>query len=56
LSGTQIETGEGWFMVIVVGKNSCVGKIFAKLSQKIELTPLQEKLTAIARSKFEQKK
>lgn len=22
LSGTQIETGEGWFMVIVVGKNS----------------------------------
>jgi magnesium-transporting ATPase (P-type) len=23
LSGTQIQTGEGWFMVIVVGKNSC---------------------------------
>lgn len=22
LSGTQIQTGEGWFMVIVVGKNS----------------------------------
>jgi P-type Ca2+ transporter type 2B len=48
LSGTQIQTGEGWFMVIVVGKNSCVGKIFAKLSQEIEMTPLQEKLTAIA--------
>jgi hypothetical protein len=25
LSSTQIETGEGWFMVIVVGENSCVG-------------------------------
>jgi magnesium-transporting ATPase (P-type) len=22
LSGTQIQTGEGWFMIIVVGKNS----------------------------------
>jgi len=48
ISGTQIQTGEGWFMVIVVGKNSCVGKIFSKLSQEIEMTPLQEKLTAIA--------
>ena len=27
LSGTTISTGEGWFMIIVVGKNSCVGKI-----------------------------
>jgi magnesium-transporting ATPase (P-type) len=25
LSGTQIATGEGWFICIVVGKNSCVG-------------------------------
>ena len=48
LSGTQIETGEGWFMAIVVGKNSCVGKIYAKLSQEIEATPLQMKLTRIA--------
>ena len=48
LSGTQIHTGEGWFMVIVVGKNSCVGKIMAKLSQEIEMTPLQEKLEQIA--------
>lgn len=48
LSGTQIETGEGWFMVIVVGKNSCVGKIYAKLSQEIEETPLQKKLNKIA--------
>ena len=48
LSGTQIETGEGWFMIIVVGRNSCVGKIYAKLSQEIETTPLQNKLTKIA--------
>ena len=48
LSGTQIQTGEGWFMVVVVGKNSWVGKIFAKLNQEIEMTPLQEKLAAIA--------
>lgn len=31
LSGTEIQTGEGWFMITVVGKNSCVGKIYAKL-------------------------
>ena len=35
-------------MVIVVGKNSCVGKIFAKLNQESEQTPLQEKLEKIA--------
>lgn len=31
LSGTQITTGEGWFVAIVVGKHSCSGKIAAKL-------------------------
>lgn len=31
LSGTQIATGEGWFIVIMVGKHSCVGKILGKL-------------------------
>lgn len=31
LSGTQFATGEGWFICIMVGKNSCVGKILAKL-------------------------
>jgi hypothetical protein len=31
LSGTQIATGEGWFVCIVVGKFSCVGKIMGKL-------------------------
>ena len=49
LSGTQIKTGEGWFLIVVVGKNSCVGKIREKLEQKgAEMTPLQEKLEAIA--------
>jgi magnesium-transporting ATPase (P-type) len=48
LSGTQIQTGEGWFLVIVVGKNSCQGKIMESLEQEIEDTPLQEKLEAIA--------
>lgn len=48
LSGTQIQTGEGWFLVIVVGRNSCVGKIMAKLNQEVEMTPLQEKLEQIA--------
>jgi magnesium-transporting ATPase (P-type) len=47
LSGTQVQTGEGWFLVMMVGKNSCVGKIRGKLIQKIELTPLQCKLEAI---------
>lgn len=48
LSGTQIQTGEGWFLILMVGKNSCVGKIMSKLGQKIEQTPLQEKLETIA--------
>ena len=45
LSGTQISTGEGWFLALVVGKNSCDGKIKAKLEQNSdEMTPLQVKL------------
>lgn len=48
LSGTQVQTGEGWFLALMVGKNSCVGKIRSTLEQEIELTPLQEKLEAIA--------
>ncbi len=48
LSGTQISTGEGWFLAIVVGKNSCDGKIKAKLEQNSdEMTPLQLKLEQI---------
>ena len=48
LSGTQIATGEGLFVVIVVGKYSCVGKIMGKLEQAVETTPLQKKLEKIA--------
>ena len=51
LSGTQIQTGEGWFLVVVVGKHSCLGKIMSKLSTKIEQTPLQDKLEKIAKKK-----
>jgi magnesium-transporting ATPase (P-type) len=48
LSGTQVATGEGWFMCLVVGKNSCDGKIKAKLEQSSEeMTPLQLKLEQI---------
>ncbi len=32
LSGTTVSTGDGLFMVIMVGKNSCVGKILGKLA------------------------
>ena len=48
LSGTQIATGEGLFLCIVIGKHSCVGKILGKLEQSIETTPLQMKLEKIA--------
>lgn len=48
LSGTQIATGEGLFIAIVVGKYSCVGKIMGKLEQAVETTPLQKKLEQIA--------
>lgn len=48
LSGTQIQTGEGHFLITVVGKNSCVGIIMSKLETKDEKTPLQEKLETIA--------
>ena len=52
MSGTQIQTGEGWFLIIVVGKNSAMGIINAKIQQKgAEMTPLQEKLEAIAQAK-----
>lgn len=47
VSGTQIATGEGWYIAIVVGKYSTLGKILSKLESKIETTPLQEKLEAI---------
>jgi Ca2+ transporting ATPase len=48
LSGTQITTGEGYFIVIVVGVHSCLGKIKQKLGQNnVGPTALQQKLEAI---------
>lgn len=50
MSGTRILTGEGKFLIFVVGDSSCVGKINALLrGGEPEATPLQEKLEAIAR-------
>ncbi len=43
LSGTKIILGEGLFVVIVVGKDSCAGKIKEKLladDDEEEVTPL----------------
>lgn len=49
LSGTAVTTGEGWFIVTVVGENSCEGKIQASLDDKTEeKTPLQIMLNIIA--------
>lgn len=48
LSGSQLKTGEGWYICVAVGKNSCVGKIMDKVNQKTEATPLQMKLEVIA--------
>lgn len=48
LSGTQITTGEGWFVCTVVGDNSAIGQIKKNLEQETEATPLQEKLEIIA--------
>ena len=49
LSGTNILTGEGFFLVIVVGEKSSQGKIRAALeSNPDQETPLQQKLEAIA--------
>ena len=49
LSGTQIQTGEGWFLCIVVGEDTCEGQIMASLeSAGPEQTPLQGKLDVIA--------
>jgi magnesium-transporting ATPase (P-type) len=48
LSGTQIQTGEGWFLCIVVGDMTCEGQILAGLKSTNETTPLQDKLEVIA--------
>jgi magnesium-transporting ATPase (P-type) len=49
LSGTQIQTGQGWFVCVVVGDMTCEGQIMAVLGEKPnEDTPLQQKLDVIA--------
>jgi magnesium-transporting ATPase (P-type) len=48
LSGTQIQTGEGWFMCIVVGEMTCEGQILSGIKATSETTPLQDKLEVIA--------
>lgn len=48
LSGSQIKTGEGRYMVIAVGPISCVGKVLASLREKATMTPLQKKLEGVA--------
>lgn len=49
MSGTKVLCGEGTFIVMVVGDNTCEGKIGAMLRQsEVEVTPLQQKLETIA--------
>lgn len=48
LSGSKILQGEGKFLVLVVGPNSCEGRILSILETEAETTPLQEKLEALA--------
>lgn len=48
LSGTQVTTGEGWFVATVVGDHSAIGQIMKNLEAENEPTPLQEKLEVIA--------
>lgn len=49
LSGTNVLTGEGKMVVIVVGDNSCLGKIRSTLAQDDDgPTPLQNKLQKIS--------
>ena len=45
MSGTKVLTGVGKMMVIVVGDDSCIGKIRKKVNHEDETqTPLQSKL------------
>jgi len=42
MGGTKVLTGEGTFVVLVVGDASCEGKIRAKLTEEENVsTPLQ---------------
>ena len=48
LSGTSIAGGEGKMICLMVGADSCIGQIIAKLIVGPEVTPLQSKLETIA--------
>lgn len=49
ISGTSVQTGEGYFLCIVVGEETAERKILAASgSIEVETTPLQDKLEAIA--------
>lgn len=48
LSGTQVQTGEGWFLCVVVGDMTVEGQILAGIKSTSETTPLQDKLEVIA--------
>lgn len=49
MSGTKVLCGEGMFLVLLVGENTCEGKIGVLLRQGgVEVTPLQQKLETIA--------
>lgn len=48
MSGTKVQEGSGKMLVIVVGEQSCIGRIKEKIKQDDEATPLQQKLEAIA--------
>lgn len=40
MSGTQVTTGEGWFLCVMVGDFSCIGIIMSKLKTTDVQTPL----------------
>lgn len=48
LAGTKVSKGEGWMVIINVGRNSAIGKIQDILSSEEEMTPLQRKLEKLA--------
>lgn len=48
LSGSQVKSGGGRYLIITVGEESCVGKVHAQLKEKNTMTPLQKKLEGIA--------
>jgi Ca2+ transporting ATPase len=47
-SGTSVAGGEGKMVCLMVGTDSCIGRILTTLVAKLEVTPLQLKLEVIA--------